>query len=507
MKTLTKDFFKNKKIKNNMIIFIILFGISILIFIPWLKIHYSIDDYTIATRGYDAYARYWSLKDGRLFQFVWLEIASLIKMPVNIFIRLNVLLSIIISIFSVMLIYNKMLKIKQEQITDISENSNDKISTKSKISLLIVSYITIFNFMYIDCMYYVESTVMSISILLNILAAMKIIDGNKKDIITSSILVLISSFCYQGTICVYITFTYFMLLLKRKSTKDAAIKIIQCLVISFFSMIANYIFMKIQITKLGIIQDRIGSFKNIKDNLHYIQENTYKILTDSCTLYPKYIFIVFLEIAYAISIFKLETKDLLRTVMLFIISILSSSIFFILTKTSFDCGRMRISIGMILGMMYLIILLREKEKNKANRILETIEIFAILIYILTTIINFEIIMIEQSKVNNLEKNEANEIYQYVKEYEEKTGIEVKNYVEVVDIENYKKSAYSNLKVNVNSMNISGIRHYNLSYSTFYFYTGLKLSCKDSIDNYQINMNNDNGYECFNDTLYVKIYRA
>lgn len=109
----TKGDIKSRNDKENLIIFIALLGISFLIFIPWLKGHYSLDDYTIESQGYDIYANYWSLKDGRAIQFLWLKFASLIKMPVNIFINLNVILAIIISDLSVILIYNTVLKQKK----------------------------------------------------------------------------------------------------------------------------------------------------------------------------------------------------------------------------------------------------------------------------------------------------------------------------------------------------------------------------------------------------------
>lgn len=529
---------KNNLKKEKLIIFVALLGISFLIFIPWLKGHYSLDDYTIASQGYDEYANYWSLKDGRLFQFLWLKFASLIRMPVNVFINLNIVLGIIISNISVILIYNTVLKKRRN------------IKVVSKILLILVSYITIFNFTFIDCMYYVESTVMAISIFLCIFSSIKFTNGNalnKKSILFSSLLTLIAVFCYQGTVCVYITFTYFMLLLEKSDYKKVIAKLVECLLIAGTSILLNYAFMNLALNMLHVSQNRIGSIKDIKNNLLFMKKNTPAILVNSCTLYPKYLLLGILGATYAICAMKLNTKEFFKLILLSFIALASSSIFFIVTKTSFDCGRMRISLGMLIGLMYLIIIDRDldyahfdennkeyennnkdninnkidkdcknNKNNNANKdnkskyimeITKSVQIFTILVYITSTIISYEIIMTEQRKVNMLEEKEAKEIYEYVKEYEKEKKVKVKRYVEVIDQSNYSKCFYKQIKTKVNSMNASGIRHYKISYSTIKFYTGMDLEYEKPVMKNIIEINNEKGYECIGDTLYVKIYRV
>lgn len=506
----TKGDIKSRNDKENLIIFIVLLGISFLIFIPWLKGHYSLDDYTIESQGYDIYANYWSLKDGRAIQFLWLKFASLIKMPVNIFINLNVILAIIISDLSVILIYNTVLKQKND------------LKLINKLFLILISYITIFNFTFIDCMYYVESTVMAISILFCLLSAIKLTNGNalnKKSILLSSLLTLIAVFCYQGTVCVYITFTYFILLLEKSDYKKVIAKLFECLLIAGISILLNYAFMNAALNVLNVSQNRIGSLKEIKSNLLFMKKNTGVVLVSSCTLYPKYLFLCILAITYIVCSIKLNTKDFLKIILLSFIALASSSIFFIITKTSFDCGRMRMSLGMLIGLIYLIIIERNlvksnHDKNNKNcknkyivNFINFTGVFVILIYAISTIINYEIIMIEQRKVNMLEEKEAKEIYEYVKKYENEKKISVKKFVEVIDLSNYSKCYYSQVKTRVNSMNASGIRHYKISYSTIKFYTGIELEYERSVMNGTINVNDEKGYECIGDTLFVKVYRV
>ena len=116
-------------------------------------------------------------------------------------------------------------------------------------------------------------------------------------------------------------------------------------------------------------------------------------------------------------------------------------------------------------------------------------------------------MIEQRKVNMLEEKEAREIYEYVKKYENEKKISVKKFVEIIDLSNYSKCYYSQVKTRVNSMNASGIRHYKISYSTIKFYTGIELEYEKSVMNGTINVNDEKGYECIGDTLFVKVYRV
>ena len=57
-----KKFIKNNK--KNIIIFIIIFITTLIIFIPFLQKHYATDSYSISSIGYKEYAVKNSLNDG-----------------------------------------------------------------------------------------------------------------------------------------------------------------------------------------------------------------------------------------------------------------------------------------------------------------------------------------------------------------------------------------------------------------------------------------------------------
>ena len=111
--------------------------LAVLMYINWLTMHYSADTYNIINVGYEKYATNWSLKDGRLFMYLITILASVLNLPINIFVISTLIFAIIIS--SVVVIKLKNLVIK----------NYENITKKKEILFTIVSFFTIFNFMYI----------------------------------------------------------------------------------------------------------------------------------------------------------------------------------------------------------------------------------------------------------------------------------------------------------------------------------------------------------------------
>ena len=60
-----------KLTKNDIEIFITIFLITLVIFIPFLIMHYATDTYNIINIGYKDYAINFSLIDGRLLAFIF----------------------------------------------------------------------------------------------------------------------------------------------------------------------------------------------------------------------------------------------------------------------------------------------------------------------------------------------------------------------------------------------------------------------------------------------------
>ena len=185
-----KRVLKNKK---DLIIFLIIFVITLIIFIPFLKVHYSTDSYGIANVGYKAYIINNSLRDGRIIMSVIGYIAELTNISIDSSIIILTILALITSCISVLLLKNIILEYKKTN-TNIIE-----------IFVTIISYFTIFNFLFIENMLYVECFVMSLSILFYLMAAKILTNKNDKYyLIKTMIFVSLGILSYQGTISMFL---------------------------------------------------------------------------------------------------------------------------------------------------------------------------------------------------------------------------------------------------------------------------------------------------------------
>lgn len=147
------------KYKKDIIIYIIIFIVSLVIFIPFLKTHYSTDSYYLANKGYINYVINNSLKDGRVFMSLIGYIAHLFSLPINTYIITLTILALFTSCLTIMTLKNIVLKYKKTKRNIV------------EVLVTIICYFTIFNFMFIENMLFVECFVMSLSILFYMLAA------------------------------------------------------------------------------------------------------------------------------------------------------------------------------------------------------------------------------------------------------------------------------------------------------------------------------------------------
>ena len=164
------------KRKNTYLLFIFTVLISMLLFSYFITGYYSIDTVRIYTQGYTDYATKDAyIRDGRLFSALIFVIIGLFNPSIKTMYIINIFISIIILSVCVIQIYNIIRKYKQPQ------------KRIHKAIAFMISYTYIFNFLLVDIMKYIDSFVISTSILLYILAIKKIIidKQNKTGIFTA----------------------------------------------------------------------------------------------------------------------------------------------------------------------------------------------------------------------------------------------------------------------------------------------------------------------------------
>ena len=504
---------ENKKkttihIKKDYIIFLVIFLLAVIMYINWINMHYSADTYNIINVGYEKYATNWSLKDGRLIMYFITMIFAKLHIPIEVYVISTLLVALVISCICVI------------KLKNIIINCSNSESRTKEIFVTIASFFTIFNFMYIEDMYFVEAIVMALSLLLFIYSANII--ANKKSLkskLIALILAIIGIIAYQGTAGFLIILTFVISLIKNKvelkgqkdkiktNIKYIILDTIIAGIITFIAIAINMILVKVIGNVTGQVQTRVGSIFAIFENLKYIVNNFNIILKENIGLFPTNLLYIFIGITLILAlIYDLKTKSVnfltLKLICIITLSIVCGFLVSLGTLSSFYTGRLHYCIGTMLGFV-LICLIMENEDEIFRRITELI----LIIYSIVNIYNCIIVTYEHKLVNEYEKQNAEEIEVYIKEYEEKNKTQVENIaIYTVTGQNYKTYFKELNRKSVVTYN--ALRCNWSADGVINFYTNRNLDTvninKELLQKY-LKLEQDNGYGIINNTLIIECY--
>lgn len=454
-----------KKYKKTIIISLIVFALSIIMCMGFIKMHYTVDTYTIANIGYLEYATNWSLKDGRILMYILLLLMNILKVPLEITNYIFEIAAIIISTVSVMIIYNMVIKIK------------DTDSKMMKSILLVISYLVVFNFMYVEALYFLESIIISTSILLFILATKNLLKETKKGLIKAGLLAIIAMFAYQGTIGFFIVLSISMIIIKKQKIDKELLKYILYIgIITFIAVLVNLIAVKQINNYFGTNNARLR-LQNIVSNILYIVYNMGFILTNTCGLLPRYfflgitIFLILISIIYII-LKKENILHITNIMIILVVAIIGSFVVFIATKASFDCGRMYMGIGSL--PMLIIIYLYTATNIFNSKIFRTTLYAYCLIILIFTFFDYTILMQDVQYKNKLEKEYCNNINDFIKE----NDINIKK-ATVICVPGKRNEIYFEQIKRKNKLTINEVRGYAGAIPAINVYTNLDLEKIDA----------------------------
>ena len=505
---------ENKKkttihIKKDYIIFLVIFLLAVIMYINWINIHYSADTYNIINVGYEKYATNWSLKDGRLIMYFITIIFAKLNIPIEVYVISTLLVALVISCICVIKLKNI--------IINCSHSENNK--TK-KIFVTIASFFTIFNFMYIEDMYFVESIVMALSLLLFTYSANIIVNNKKlKNRIIALILAIVGIIAYQGTAGFLIILTFVISLLTNKvelkGNKDKIKTNIRHIfldtfmagIINAIAIVINMILVKVVGNITGKDQTRLGSIFAIFENLKYIINNFNVILKENIGLFPTNLLYIFIGITLILAlIYDLKTKSVnfltIKLMCIIIISVVCGFLVSLGTLSSFYTGRLHYCIGTMMGFV-LICLIMENEDEIFRRIIELI----LIMYSIVNIYNCIIVTYEHKLVNEYEKQSAKEIEEYIEKYEKENKKQVENIaIYTITGQNYKTYFKEINRKSVVTYN--ALRCNWSADGVINFYTDRELNTvnlnKELLQEY-LKVEKDNGYGIINNTLIVECY--
>ena len=144
---------KLTKNKKDIIICLILIAITCIIFIPFLQGHYIADTYSIIERGLLDYSIGNSFTDGRMIMGLLNLFIDSLDIPMMAYVIGTLFFAIILSCITIMVLKNTILKFCPAE------------NIWLEILVVVICYVTIFNFMYIENLYFIECIVMALSLL------------------------------------------------------------------------------------------------------------------------------------------------------------------------------------------------------------------------------------------------------------------------------------------------------------------------------------------------------
>lgn len=487
-----KSFIKKYK---ELLLIIIITVFNCIIYWNYLKGHFSTESYGVAL-GYKSYGINVHLVDGRIFSCLLFVIADLVGIPIKAFMSISCLLGIIIGTIAVW-------KLKDIISKLINATYNQELI------IYLTSYTTIFNFMLVEILYFPETCIMVLSILLYIISANFLIE---KRYLLSSLILLLGIFCYQGTIGFFIVCGFLFTMIKNKDNKkEIILDILHIALIGIMVSVINLIFIKLISIFLELQQHKSFSIgiTEIKNNIIYIFYSVGNILINNCGLFPKYLLLINIGVIviYTLCIMKYEkNKKLASVVFIILVTIASSFIMFLIQNGSMYTGRVHFCIGSIIGisLLYIYSCCVKKEKK--------IFLIILTIYCIINCLNTLELVNEHQKVNQLEKEECMKIENIIEEHEEKNDVKVIKIVPI-PIPAQKEKGYFEDTRRKTVITYNQTRHY-WGYSgiiQYYLRRDLKNMGISSENNYKyqeyINENNleYGDFICIEDTLYCPQY--
>ena len=496
-----------KKLKKDYLIFFGIFILAVIMYINWITMHYASDTYNIMNIGYETYATKWSLKDGRLIMYLITMLFAKLNLPVEAYVIGTLLVAIVISCICVIKLKNIILK-------DI------KVNLTKEIFIIIASFFTIFNFMYIEDMYFVESIVMALSLLAFICSANLIVNRKSiRDKILAVVLAIIGVIAYQGTAGFLIVVTFVISLLKNKvelkgAKKDIKTNIKMIIIDTFFAGVVALIAVCINMMLVNIIgnitgqvQARVGSITNIFSNMKYIFNNFTTILKENIGLFPTNLLYIFLSVILICTLFydiKTKSKEFLtiKSICIIVLSVICGFLVSLGTLSSFYTGRLHYSIGSMLGFV-LLCLIMENEDEIFRKIFELI----LIIYSIVNIYNCIIVTYQHKLVNKYEEQEIQNLNQYIEKYETTNGIEVKN-IAIYTVKGQDSKTYFENIPRKSVVTYNALRCDWAADGLINFYTNRDLKTisltKELLIEYLV-QENENGYGIVNNTLVIECY--
>lgn len=402
---------KLKEHKKEIAIFLIVFVVALIMCSAFLRPHYTHDTYRIIYDGYEYYSYDKFLKESRPFTAILTLIADKINLSIESYMIISLILALVFLSMSVVLIYK------------IFRKEYESNSKWTDILIIIISYLTVYNYLAIEYIYFLECCILAFGVLLSILAAKIVIDDEKYKYIKAFIIIVIAAFCYQGSIAIFpmIVFTY-ELLFQKNSVKKNFAHLVKTTVIYGIAMLLTILFAEII---MGGSRIRMDAAQISSTNIIYWLK---ELVVNSLGVILPYIniAIIILTCLFIMTFKKTDIKEKILYTLKYLLVILASIVICIapivvgsgLELTS----RMCIAYGSTIGISLFVALLITN-KNQKNYQVVIISIITIIIFILNFAV-YVVLTYQHLEVNKIDKENCEKIKELIEEYEQETGMNI-----------------------------------------------------------------------------------
>lgn len=380
----------------------------------FLKFHLASDAYRIIDNS-NAFILNLKCNEGRLIQVLYFAIFHILSISINsintymFLYRINSIISIIMLVLSVQLTF--------KMLVDNIKN----INSHKKIVVFLCTLLLFINVSVCEYMLYFENCIMVLGLLLAIIAA-RIYHSNIKFKYTIiSILILLSSFCYQGVTQIFVLLSALVLFLIHRTEKQTYYlkELLKILLLYLSPLLINYLISWWLNSILPNLDPRLftGILQSLKQLISH--QNVLIITT--------YIILLAFLILLNPQIFRYEKlkENLLIIFYLMIISIFSFEIF---TFNNSSALVPRIMLNFIIIYPILKIYIISLKENR-NFIIDIILTIVILIINILLVLRLEISNINST---NLNINVVQSIIEKIENYELDNNVKIENVAFYVD---------------------------------------------------------------------------
>ena len=428
--------------KKKILIFLIIFSISIIITYPAFPPSHGLDSYCTMCNGYLKTGT-WFLQNGRIFSYLFLLIANVIKLPFDSLGFISVLIGNAIVSLAIVILYREL----KSRI-----NFNDNLYNYLLLGLVFLLY---YNPLYTSILVYDEVIIMDLGILLLTLASIFLLRRELKNYFIALLLTILGIACYQG-IAPYLFVVLIILIIASKNKFDNSKHYFKKIFLSIINygiaFVFNYIFINLINYYLKTSNIKVESF-NIISNIKIIITN---LLPTSLRYLFNYVdirlyyLLVFISIIFLI-IFIFKNNNKAKNINIIILLIMSCLFIpfipniFMSSTNNYTDARMALTLGIIPTVIMLFILISYKINIKNLYIISS---FSIFIFLLTFYSIRQNMLIDLKRYTN-DLKYVNTIISEITDYEQ----EYKAKVDTIYYHHDTDSAYYYKYGNANGVNI------------------------------------------------------